>query len=310
MRIAIFGATSQIAKDLVRSFHLHEPEELVLYGRRPDAVNDWLSTVGLAGRWTVASFDTFNAAEHFDAILNFVGVSNPAQTVAMGASIFEVTLQYDDLALNYVKRHPHCRYVFLSSGAAYGSNFDKPADSNTKAAIAVNCLQPQDWYGIAKLHAEARHRALASLPIIDVRVFNYFSHTQDMAARFIITDIFRAIRDKVVLQTSADYIVRDYVHPADFRQLVGLLLRAPPANTSVDCYSKAPVDKPTLLAAMKEKFALHYQIQEGDTNINASGKKPFYYSLNRRAEDFGYAPTLSSLEGIETEMRTAISLHQ
>ena len=28
----------------------------------------------------------------------------------MGASIFNVTLQYDELALSYVRQHPTCRY--------------------------------------------------------------------------------------------------------------------------------------------------------------------------------------------------------
>jgi hypothetical protein len=41
------------------------------------------------------------------------------------------------------------------------------------------------------LHAEAKHRALFNFSIVDVRVFNYFSHTQDMNARFLITDNLR-----------------------------------------------------------------------------------------------------------------------
>ena len=39
----------------------------------------------------------------------------------MGASIFDVTLKYDEMALDYVRQHPDCRYIFLSSGAAYDS---------------------------------------------------------------------------------------------------------------------------------------------------------------------------------------------
>ena len=79
---------------------------------------------------------------------------DPVQAAAMGASIFDVTLKYDEMALDYVRQHPHCRYIFLSSGAAYGSSFDEPVDENTKAVIAINNLQPQDWYAVAKLHAE------------------------------------------------------------------------------------------------------------------------------------------------------------
>ena len=301
MRIAILGATSQIAKDLVLSFSAHSNSELVLYARRPAAVSQWLASVGLVDRYTFADFAAFSAAEHFDALLNFVGVGNPAQAAAMGASIFDVTLKYDEMALDYVRQHPQCRYIFLSSGAAYGSNFDAPVNANTMAVIAINNLQPQDWYAVAKLHAECRHRSLPHLPIVDVRVFNYFSHTQDIEARFLITDILRAIRDKVVLQTSSDYIVRDFIHPSDFCNLVNAILAAPAANAAVDCYSKEPIDKPALLAAMQEKFQLQFEITQTATGVNATGSKPHYYSANTRAADFSYQPNLASLEGIVKE---------
>ncbi|MDH4285530.1 MAG: NAD(P)-dependent oxidoreductase, partial [Gallionellaceae bacterium] len=144
------------------------------------------------------------------------------------------------------------------------------------------------------------------LLIIDIRVFNYFSRTQDISARFLITDILRAIRDKTVLKTSPDYIVRDFLHPSDFHGLVSVLLSAPAANVSVDCYSRAPIDKPGLLAAMQEKFGLKYEFTDASASVNATGSKPHYYSLNTRAADFGYCPKLSSLEGLLTECEAAI----
>jgi nucleoside-diphosphate-sugar epimerase len=259
----------------------------------------------LSGRYVVAEFAAFSTGEHFDAILNFVGVGDPAQAAAMGAAIFDVTLKYDELALDYVRQYPACRYIFLSSGAAYGGNFDAPVDENTKAVIAINNLQPQDWYAVAKLHAECRHRSLAHLPIVDIRVFNYFSHTQDMEARFLMTDIVRAIRDKTVLKTSAAYMVRDYLTPADFYGLVKAILVSPATNTVLDCYSKAPIDKTTLLATLQAKFGLQYEVVQSAAGVNATGNKPHYYSLNKRAEDFGYQPMLTSLDGLEIELQSA-----
>ena len=298
MRIAILGATSQIAKDLVQSFAANSRHDLVLFARRPEAVTQWLADVGLVGRYPVANFTAFNADQHFDAILNFVGVGNPALAAAMGASIFDVTLQYDELALSYVRQHPTCRYIFLSSGAAYGASFDTPVDAATCATVPINNLQPQDWYGVAKLHAECRHRSLAPLPIVDIRVFNYFSHTQDMEARFLITDIARAIRDKIVLKTSADFMVRDFIGPDDFYQLVNAILISPATNVAVDCFSKAPIDKVTLLAAMQEKFGLQYELVQSDSGVNATGAKPYYYSADKWAANFGYVPRSTSLENI------------
>ena len=302
MQIAILGATSQIAKDLIVAFSKQDRHELILFARRPEAVTNWLTSVDLQGRHYVKDFAAFNTDEHFDALLNFVGVGDPAQAAAMGASIFDVTLKYDQLALSYLEQHPRCRYIFLSSGAAYGSSFEAPVDENTKAMVAINNLQPQDWYAVAKLHAECRHRSLAHLSIIDIRVFNYFSHTQDISARFLITDIVRAIRDKTVLKTSADYIVRDFIHPSDFYNLVVALLTAPATNGVVDCYSKAPIDKPALLTAMQENFGLRYEIIDGSAGVNATGSKPHYYSLNTKADNFGYQPSFTSLEGLLLEV--------
>jgi nucleoside-diphosphate-sugar epimerase len=306
MHIGILGATSQIAKDLISSFSAEEAKHLHLFARCPDDVTKWLNNVGLSERYLVDDFDAFGT-QKFNAIMNFVGVGNPAKAAAMGASIFDVTFQYDELALSYVRQHPACRYIFLSSGAAYGSSFDTPVDVDTKAAIAINNLQPQDWYAVAKLHAECRHRSLAHLPIVDIRVFNYFSHTQDMSARFLITDILRAIRDKMTLEISSDYMMRDFIGPGDFHQLVNAILNSPATNAVVDCYSKAPIDKPTLLAAMKDKFGLSYEIIKEIINVNATGDKPHYYSLNTRATDFGYTPSVTSLQGVIQEVERALN---
>ena len=302
MRVAILGATSQIARDLIVSSSVAKDKQLHLFARRPEEVTKWLASVGLAGCHPVDDFTEF-AKQKFDAVINFVGVGNPAQAVAMGNSIFDVTLRYDELVLDYLKTHPACRYLFLSSGAAYGSKFDEPASLDTVATVAINNLAPHEWYGVAKLHAECRHRAQADLPIIDIRVFNYFSRTQDLSARFLITDMLRSIRDKTVLKTSSDYIVRDFLHPSDFYGLVCALLAAPPENSAVDCYSAAVIDKPALLAAMQEAFGLRYEIVTTPAGVNATGSKSHYYSLNRSAADFGYQPGITSLNGVLFESR-------
>ena len=54
----------------------------------------------------------------------------------MGNSIFDVTLRFDEMVLEYLQAHPACRYLFLSSGAAYGSGFSEPANRDTPAIVA------------------------------------------------------------------------------------------------------------------------------------------------------------------------------
>jgi len=221
----------------------------------------------------------------------------------MGAQILEVTRKVDEMAMAYLQRRPDCRYIFLSSGAAYCSRFEAPAEEHTCSSIAINQLQPQDWYGLAKMYAECRHRANTHLPIVDLRVFSYFSRTQDMSARFLLTDALRSIRNRTVLQTSAAQNIRDYLHPSDFHALVACVLTHAPSNTALDCYTLGPIDKWTLLETMREKFSLQYETAGSDAAVNATGSKPQYYSLDRRAAAFGYVPSLSSMEGVlrETE---------
>ncbi|RYG90235.1 MAG: NAD-dependent epimerase/dehydratase family protein [Alphaproteobacteria bacterium] len=300
--IAIVGASSQIAKDLILSFARNGRTDLLLYVRNLPAATSWMEANGLSGACSLYTYDQYGQLPH-DAVLNFVGVGDPRRAAEMGASIFGITSQFDDLILAGLDRHPQRRYIFLSSGAAYGNSFAAPVGETTEARIAINQIAPQDYYATAKLHAEVRHRSQPDLPIVDLRVFNYFSRTQDVEARFFITDIIRAVRDGQLLQTSADYMVRDFLHPEDFYQMVSRILAAPPRNCAVDCYSREAVDKPTLLEAMRQRFGLRFESASASlkVGVNATGAKPHYYSLSRKAAEFGYLPRYSSLEGVLTE---------
>lgn len=305
MKIAILGATSQIGRDFITCSDADETCELSLYARRPDAVRRWLRSEGLRAN-VVGDFSMFGQHDH-DAILNFVGVGNPERAQLLGASIFETTLQFDQLALDYVRQRPGCRYVFLSSGVVYGGGFAKPVLADTPATAVINAPGAQDWYAWAKLSAECRHRALTPLPIVDLRVFSYFSRSQDVQGRFLISDMLRAICDGSELQTSSDFIVRDFLVPADFYQLIHAVLAAEPTNCAVDCYSQAPITKPDLLAVMRDEFGLRYAVTPLANTVNATGAKTHYYSKYRRAADFGYQPRWSSQTGIVNEARALLA---
>lgn len=284
-KIAILGASSQIAQDVISHLSKNSANQLFLYARNHNADKSCFS------------FELF-PKQKYDLVINFIGSGNPKKTYEMGSSIFDVTYQYDELVIKYIKKNPNCKYIFLSSGAAYGGDFEKPVTSETKAEVNFNTLKAQDWYSVAKLYAECRHRALSEYYIYDVRVFNYFSHTQDMSARFLMSDIIRAIKSNTVLETSPDYIVRDFITPTDFCQLIERIIKSEPRNMAIDCYTKAPIDKPVLLKTMQEHFGLQFKVSEQSNSVNATGLKPHYYSLNKVAEMLGYSPKLTSLEGL------------
>ena len=300
--IAILGATSEIAKDLIESFSVDGEHQLTLFGRRPNAIMEWASSRGLQGRYAVKHLDEFDINQKFDVLINFVGVGNPVQAALMGTSILDITYKYDDLAIEYTKQHPGCRYIFLSSGAIYGSDFSEPATEKSLSAIPINELQSQNWYGIAKLYAECRHRALPELGIVDIRVFNYFSHTQDMNARYLMADICRAISGDSILITSPNEVMRDFISSFDFFNLVTCILAAPKCNLAIDCYSLDPLKKSDLLLKMKARFGLRYEIGGENNFVNSTGGKSFYFSKNKRAHILGYRPKNTSLDTVSEEV--------
>ncbi len=302
MKIAILGANSQIAQDLILSFSKNKSYDFSLFGRNVELLDRWVNNANLNEKYQVQEYSNFNHDQKYDVIINFVGIGDPVKAQKMGSDIFKATEQYDDMALDYVKHHKETKYIFLSSGAVYMGNYQEPVNENTVAMIDINNLGPTDWYGIAKLYAEAKHRSLSDLSIIDVRVFNYFSHTQDMSARFLITDIVRAIKNQEVFKTSEENIVRDFITPPDFYNLIQAIIDFKPINTALDCYTKSPVSKFDLLHKLKNKFGLEYEIDNTIKIVDATGIKRKYYSKFRLTENINYIPCNSSLNGLINEI--------
>jgi nucleoside-diphosphate-sugar epimerase len=307
MRIAILGASSNIAQDLILSFFKDKRYFFSLFGRNVELLGKWVDSKNLDTRYQVQPYTAFNNSQKYNVIINFVGIGDPIKAQKMGSNIFKITEQYDDMALNYIKHHKQTKYIFLSSGAVFGGSYQDPVNKNTVAMVDVNNLNSTDWYAIAKLYAEAKHRSLSNLFIIDVRVFNYFSHTQDMSARFLITDIVRAIKNKEIFKTSAEDIVRDFITPADFYNLIRAIIDFKPINTVLDCYTKSPVSKFDLLDEMESEFGLRYKIDRSIGVINATGLKNNYYSISGMAKELGYEPKNTSLDGIIQEINLYIA---
>ncbi|WEX17573.1 MULTISPECIES: NAD-dependent epimerase/dehydratase family protein [Pseudomonas] len=303
MHIAIFGANSQIAKDLTRSLVADTDCTLGLFLRDKNKLDASGLTLAEQRRINVFEYAEFNTKTHFDAIINFVGIGDPALAVKMGSAIFEVTYEYDKLALDYLKINNKCRYLFLSSGAAYGCNFDAPVNAQSLALFDLNNLKATDWYAVAKFYAEARHRTYTDHNIVDVRVFNYFSRSQDLSARYFITDALRAIHENTVLTTSALNIYRDYITPVDFYGLIVNTLRfSGDINLAVDCYTKGSTDKFSILNHLHENFGLQFTVEGASPALNATGTKQHYYSENKVAATLGYRPHFNSLDGLTHEI--------
>jgi nucleoside-diphosphate-sugar epimerase len=302
MKVAIFGANSEIARDLILSNRAKGGHEFLLCTHRPQLLDHWLQTNEMYSLCRVLDYANLVDISDLDCIINFVGVGNPARLIELGKKIYDITIQYDNLAIDYIKVKPHCRYIYISSGVVYGTDFTRPAGIDTKAEFALNKIQIKDWYALSKIQCEFRHRSLDPLPIMDLRVFNYFSQNQNIEARYLITDIARAIRNDQKFQTSSVDIARDYIGPADFWKIINVMLMAPLQNTTVDCYSRSPVRKVELLQAMSTHFGLKYFLDDGVHGVDATGTKFNYFSTYSKAADLGYVPRYSALENVMEQM--------
>ena len=92
------------------------------------------------------------------------------------------------------------------------------------------------------------------------------------------------------------------VSPVAFRVFREKLLLVSDFNGPVDCFTKSPVKKFTMLDMLKKEFGLDYFIDDSPVGINSTGDKANYYSKNYIAKDYGYSPIYSSLETIKKEV--------
>jgi nucleoside-diphosphate-sugar epimerase len=304
--IAILGATGQIAKGLAAE--LVGEYSLALYARRPNAVEEFLVASGLARRnVSVHGLDEPFAADTA-AIVNAIGTGDPRAIRALGRAIETVTETFDLRALAHLERHRDTRYVFLSTGAVYGPDYDEPGRPEWLLNQSQAALGAGDFYPYAKLRAEARHRVRPDLSIADIRIFGYFSRYIDMEGGFLMSEIARALLRRETFRTDATDFARDYMGPRDFAQLVRCLLRCDCGYRLVEAYSAAATTKSAILKRLSREFAFSWEIEGGAARSSPPGLLSGL-PLRDSAASIGYTPVETSEETIvrEIEAMTADS---
>ena len=306
-RVAILGATGHVGKCLTAALLARGEHSVTAVVRNGPRLTAFLSNVTNGMACAVRSFDDFGAGE-YDTVVNCAGVGTPGAVAEVGAGIFEITEHFDALVLDYQQRHPDTRYIAFSSGAAYCGDFAEPASECTQARVAINALSPADYYGIAKLASESKHRAMTDRPIVDLRLFGLFSRYADMDAHYFMTDVYHALAQRVTLTVGPDDVVRDYVDPDDLCAMVCAVLDAEPCNDVFDLYSAAPASKFDIISTFAARYGLTYDVLDSPVGGTATGSKPNYYSTNHRAARLGYHPTYTSIESLERQIDVLLEL--
>ncbi len=305
VRIAILGATSHIAKGLIYHFNKKENRELFLFARSIDRLLKFLKDIECRKNFHLKGFDDLNKVD-YDVIINCVGISGAIDFKEKVPSYFKLTEQFDNLLLDYLSEHPDGLYINFSSGAAYGTDFSVPADESTYSRWDINHIREADYYGIAKLNSEAKHRALKDLNIVDLRVFGYFSRFIDLKSRFLLTEIISCIKAGKEFITGPDNIIRDYIHPDDIFALITRCIERKNVNDAFDVYSLKPVKKFEILDYFTSEHGLKYKITESMNFSAITGTKHNYYSINKKAIEIGYEPKFTSIGTIIEESKVII----
>ena len=145
---------------------------------------------------------------------------------------------------------------------------------------------PEDYYGIVRINAEAKHRAHRNLRIIDLRIFSYFSRYINLTDGYFITDVMEAILDNKVLVTDSTNIVRDYLHPEDLFSMIVKCVHAGKINQAIDVSSSRPVAKQEILDYFTSEYGLKYRKTKlfGEPQRNRR-KKQLLLDLQLRLSD-------------------------
>lgn len=310
-RVAIMGANSHIARGLIVNFLKAGGFHLNLFTTSPDKTRAFFKTTGrtVAGNCSIhKGYQDFLKTEQ-EVIVNCVGVGTLRKLENDFTRYFMVTEKYDNLAIEYLQRkRPDALYVTLSSGAVYGGGFMAPVGRDSVNRIRVNHLMPDDFYAVARLNAETKHRAFAALRIVDLRVFSYFSRFIDLDDGYFIADVLNCLLRGETLETDNTNIVRDYIHPDDLFALIQLCMTARRINVAFDAVSAGPVSKMEILGFFKSEYGLRFRINQGMRQAGATGRKNVYFSRYNRAEEIGYSPRHTSMDTIRLETKEMMRL--
>lgn len=308
-KIAILGATGHIAKNAI-AYLYPEGYRLHLFGRSSARIVRFLEEHDFENHVAVKKYDEFSHGQ-YDVLINCVGIGDPGKILASSENIFTLTEKFDSLCLAYLERSPDTLYINLSSGAAYCNAFEDPAVFESECAIRINGLKLSEYYGIAKLNSEAKHRSLNQYRIIDLRVFGFFSKYINLDSKFLLSDMIKCTIDNVPFTTNTANINRDYVHPKEFVGLLKTFIHYNAhINQAFDVYSASPASKMDIMQLFSEEFGLKINMVEAHSRDSVTGVKRNYFSLNRIPDRYDFKPKLTSLATIHSESVELITRFQ
>ncbi len=259
-KIAILGATSQIGKSLICEWA--GKYSLYLFGRKPESIKSFLEEIKIsADGMKLLSYQNFLNGS-YDLIINVVGPGDPRIIKELGKEILESSQMYDDMVLKYLEKNSKAIYIFLSTGAIYGLNYDDLNKYKNLLSVKEDQLDAKDFYLLSKAIMEAKHRSLSNYKIADIRIFGYFSRFISLDGGFFLSELINCLLNKQIFRTTKSNFIRDYIGPQDLISFIGHLVNCNAPNGSYDIFSSAPTTKSQIIHLF-QKCGLEYKILDG-----------------------------------------------
>lgn len=304
LKIAILGANGQIGKSLI--CQLHEEFKLQLFARKTEDVLSFLKRrFSKSDGFDVCDLKEFGAG-NYDVIINAAGPGDPSEQRISNSNILDVSEKLDRMVLDYLDKFPQTSYIYFSTGAVYDGDYKQAVDENSVLSLSVDKLEGPQLYALAKLSAEARHRARPHNKIADIRLFGYISPFLNMQGSFFLSEVLKAVVQKTTFQTTPSDFVRDFVGPQEMADLMRCLIKNNVPNGAYDLYSKMPVTKFEMINACVDRLNFKFEVSGNDADDKAV-VKPSCISLRPQSRQIGYAPKGNSLEIVVRELKEALA---
>jgi nucleoside-diphosphate-sugar epimerase len=268
MNIAIFGATGHVARNLGAYWF---GTGLYFFSRSP----------------YFCHYDIFES-EDYDVVINCIGMGSPEELEKSTIEIFQLTEEYDNKVLSYLKEHPQTLYINFSSGVVHDP-------------IDINKVEHKNFYQAAKMYSEIKHRSLER-NIVDLRLFSFFSRFIDLNRKFFMCEVINCIKQNKEFITDKKNMGRDYVHPKDLLSLIDKCITKKSLNAAFDVYSKEPTSKFAILKYFEDNHGLKVKFVDSIKNYGASLSR-YYYPKSHGAEKIGYSPEFTSMDAIMEESK-------
>ena len=142
MDIAVFGATSTIAKEYVQTALGKSKHNFFLFSRSVASISKWIETLDADQvRLTGSSYEDFSVSREFDVIINFIGRGDPQRLKQEDSNFLLINDFFDNKILKYLTHHQRSKYIYISSGASHLSNFDNAINTGDQSNMDLNGLK-------------------------------------------------------------------------------------------------------------------------------------------------------------------------